>query len=67
MVDQVFDDFMEETTEQIESSLQAVEISDFEEIRRNLHTLKGNAGTLGVEKLSRHAELIERNIKNEYL
>jgi PAS domain S-box-containing protein len=65
MVHQVFDDFMAETTEQIESSLEVVEVSNFEEIRRHLHTLKGNAGTLGVEKLSKLAELIEKNIKNE--
>ena len=65
MVDQVFNEFLEETTEQIESSQKAAEASDFEEIRRNLHTLKGNAGTLGVEKLSKQAKLIEGNIKNE--
>jgi len=65
MVNQVFDDFLEETTEQIESSLEAVSKNDYEEIRKHLHTLKGNAGTLGVEKLSKVAEMIERNIKNE--
>ena len=65
MVHQVFDDFLSETTEQIESSLDAVRNDDFEVIRRNLHTLKGNAGTLGVEKLSKQAEAIEKNIKNE--
>ena len=41
------------------------EEDDYEEIRKHLHTLKGNAGTLGVEKLSKQAELTERNIKNE--
>ncbi len=65
MVHQVFNDFLEETTEQIGSSLEAVKKDDYEEIRKHLHTLKGNAGTLGVEKLSKQAELTERNIKNE--
>jgi len=65
MVHQVFDDFLSETTEQIKSSQKAVKNHDHEVIRRNLHTLKGNAGTLGVEKLSKLAEVIEKNIKNE--
>jgi PAS domain S-box-containing protein len=65
MVHQVFNDFLEETTEQINSSIEAGTKNDYEEIRRHLHTLKGNAGTLGVEKLSGQAEMIERNIKNE--
>jgi PAS domain S-box-containing protein len=65
MVHQVFIDFHEETTEQIAASLKASKKDDYEEIRRHLHTLKGNAGTLGVEKLSKLAELIERTIKNE--
>jgi len=42
-----------------------LEIDDYEVIRRHLHTLKGNAGTLGVEKLSKLAEFIEKNIKND--
>jgi PAS domain S-box-containing protein len=65
MVHQVFDDFLLETTEQIESSIDAEKKDDFDVIRRNLHTLKGNAGTLGVEKLSKLAEAIEKNIKND--
>jgi PAS domain S-box-containing protein len=65
MVHQVFNDFLEETTEQVGSSIEAEAKDDYEEIRRHLHTLKGNAGTLGVEKLSKQAELIEKNIKNE--
>lgn len=65
MVNQVFDDFLNETTEQIHSSIDASEVGNFEEIRRHLHTLKGNAGTLGVEKLSKLAEQIEKNIKND--
>ncbi len=65
MVHQVFNDFLEETTEQIDSSIKAAKKDDYEEIRKHLHTLKGNAGTLGVEKLSKQAEMIEKNIKNE--
>ena len=36
---------------------------DIESLRTALHTLKGNAGTLGIEKLSRIAEYIEKKIK----
>jgi len=65
MVHQVFNDFIEESEEQITSCQKARRKDDYTEIQKNLHTLKGNAGTLGVEKLSKQAEYVEKNIKNE--
>ena len=64
MVQEVFKDFIKETTEQIESAFSATSTGDHSELQTALHTLKGNAGTLGVEKLSKQAEFIEKNIKS---
>ncbi|MEO9871011.1 PAS domain S-box protein [Ekhidna sp.] len=36
---------------------------EYEKMRGELHTLKGNAGTLGVEKLSKQAATIEKRLK----
>ncbi|MFW5761157.1 MAG: PAS domain S-box protein [Cyclobacteriaceae bacterium] len=63
MVIKVFDDFEIETKEQLEISIAALLKKDYENIRSQLHTLKGNAGTLGVEKVAKYAEYIEANLK----
>ncbi len=34
-----------------------------EEIRKELHTLKGSAGTLGIEKLANHVIKLELQLK----
>lgn len=36
---------------------------EFEKMQGELHTLKGNSGTLGIEKLSKQAECIEKRLK----
>lgn len=63
MVVKVFDDFELETKEQLEISTNSLQEKNYESIRTQLHTLKGNAGTLGVEKVAKYAEYIEANLK----
>jgi len=65
MIVQVFEDFMNESKEQLNKCAEALKNQDYVTIQRELHTIKGNAGTLGVEKLSQQAEFIEKNLKNE--
>lgn len=56
-------DFEEEAGELIESCLQSLKIKDFDNILSKLHTLKGNASTLGVEKVAHYARHIEASLK----
>jgi len=65
MVLNVFSDFENETTEQIESCILSLNDGNYENILINLHTLKGNAGTLGIEKVSNKTINIEARLKRE--
>lgn len=65
MIEQVFADFIRESKEQLEASNTAIKSKDYVTIKNHLHTIKGNAGTLGVEKFSKLAEDIEKKLKNE--
>jgi len=65
MIEQVFIDFRNESKEQLELCAEASLRQDYDTIKNQLHTMKGNAGTLGVEKLSKQAEIIEKNLKND--
>ncbi|MDZ7604922.1 MAG: response regulator [Cyclobacteriaceae bacterium] len=63
MVISVFTDFENETTEQIDSCFVSLEDGNYENILINLHTLKGNAGTLGIDKVSQLTVEIESRLK----
>jgi hypothetical protein len=63
MVYSVFTDFENETTEQIDSCIVSLEDGNYENILINLHTLKGNAGTLGIERVSELTIAIEGKLK----
>jgi HPt (histidine-containing phosphotransfer) domain-containing protein len=66
MIESVFADFIKESTEQLENACSLpIKTMDYQTIKNQLHTIKGNAGTLGVEKFSKQAEIIEKNLKNE--
>ncbi len=64
MVENVFKDFELETKEQIDQCFEDLEKEDFHNIKLNLHTLKGNAGTLGIEKVAKLSIKIESDLKN---
>ncbi|NJN26588.1 MAG: response regulator, partial [Cyclobacteriaceae bacterium] len=65
MVMNVFNDFENEGQEQIDSCILSLEDGNYENILINLHTLKGNAGTLGIEKVSNLTIQIEGRLKEE--
>jgi PAS domain S-box-containing protein len=56
-------DFEEEAEELVSKTESFLQTKDYEQMRSQLHTLKGNAGTLGVEKLSKQAAYIEKRLK----
>jgi HPt (histidine-containing phosphotransfer) domain-containing protein len=63
LIESVLKDFDEEATEQVKNSVSHFNNKDFEQMCRELHTLKGNAGTFGVERLSTIANRIEKLVK----
>ena len=56
-------EFEEEAEGLVNNTELFLDQKDFEKMRGELHTLKGNAGTLGVEKLSKQAAFIEKRLK----
>jgi CheY-like chemotaxis protein len=65
MVLNVFQDFENESSEQIESCILSLNDGNCQNILINLHTLKGNAGTLGIEKVTNLTIEIEAKLKEE--
>ncbi len=63
MVASVMEEFETEATSQIENSVNAYEVGDFKTLKSELHTLKGNAGTLGLSKLHEVVKYIELKAK----
>src|SRR5690606_19305360 len=58
-------DFEMESSELIEGCSELMEDDDYVNILSKLHTLKGNASTLGVEKVAKYARMIEANLKEK--
>lgn len=56
-------EFEEEAEELVKNTELFLNEKDYEKMRGELHTLKGNAGTLGIEKLSKQAAFIEKRLK----
>ncbi|QCK14781.1 PAS domain-containing hybrid sensor histidine kinase/response regulator [Mangrovivirga cuniculi] len=65
LIDQVFNDFKNETVELIREIEFGLMNRDYDIIKKSLHTIKGNAGTLGIEKVAGIAEAIEARIKQQ--
>ncbi len=64
LIRSVLIDFENEAEEQISNILSCVKGDNFNEMRKELHTLKGNAGTLGIERLCAQAQFLESKLKN---
>ena len=62
-----FEEFEIESKSLITECINAAKTSDISKILSNLHTLKGNAGTLGVKSLEKLAKTIEDDLKNQKL
>ncbi|WP_436517376.1 PAS domain S-box protein [Ekhidna sp. To15] len=56
-------EFEEEAEGLVKNTETFLKSKEYEKMRGELHTLKGNAGTLGVEKLSKKAADIEKRLK----
>ena len=63
LIESVLQDFKIEANQQLQEVLIAYKEEDYESIRSLMHTLKGNAGTLGIERLSKQAATIEKRLK----
>jgi PAS domain S-box-containing protein len=59
----IYQEFEVETTTQLEECKNMFGFGDFKNIQSHMHTIKGTAGTLGIEKMEAQAKLIEGNIK----
>ena len=55
----VYEDFITEATEQIQTTKQAYNLGDVVQIQRELHTLKGNSGTIGLMRIHEVTKDIE--------
>jgi len=58
-------EFDQECKRQLDDCQKAWGEKNIKEVLNILHTLKGNAGTLGVEKMASQAELLETELKKE--
>ncbi|MGI8599637.1 MAG: response regulator [Chitinophagaceae bacterium] len=67
MVKDILDDFEAETLLYIQSFSFLLKKKNYTEILSKLHTLKGNAGTLGINKVAAIAANIETKLKNKDL
>ncbi len=65
MIKDVMKDFEREAGEQIEGCILSLKDGNYKNILINLHTLKGNAGTLGLEKISHLTIDIEAELKEK--
>ncbi|PTB95659.1 histidine kinase, partial [Marivirga lumbricoides] len=64
-INSFFEEFEIEAKGLILDSINAEKTSDIQKILSNLHTLKGNAGTLGIRSLESQAKQIEQDLKEE--
>jgi PAS domain S-box-containing protein len=63
LIASVLEEFKDEAMQQINHVDMALADKNYEEMRSLIHTLKGNAGTLGIEKLSKQSAIIEKRLK----
>jgi PAS domain S-box-containing protein len=63
LIESTLHEFELEATELVINTIKYFKVAKYEKMRGELHTLKGNAGTLGVERLSQQAATIEKMIK----
>lgn len=63
LIESTLNEFELEATELVINTIMYFKEDNYEKMKGELHTLKGNAGTLGVERLSHQAAVIEKMIK----
>jgi PAS domain S-box-containing protein len=65
LVAETLQEFEMEAKELLDEAAVGIKKNDYPQILSKLHTLKGNAGTLGLESISYYAKLIEGNLKQQ--
>ncbi len=63
MVESVLNDFLKEAEESLANCTEALQVSNYEVLRSELHTLKGNSGTLGIERFAWYVTQLEQELK----
>ncbi|SDL03643.1 PAS domain S-box-containing protein [Catalinimonas alkaloidigena] len=63
MTQETYQEFETETQQFLHECQEATAREEYNVVKSHLHTLKGNAGTLGVEKLAEQARLTEEKLK----
>jgi PAS domain S-box-containing protein len=64
MIAATYQEFEEETTNIINELVISIQNQDYKEAMGHAHTIKGSAGTLGIERLSAHAAKMEKDFRN---
>jgi hypothetical protein len=65
LVDQSLKEFREEVAEMLDVIHDHVKTQNYSEVQRMIHTLKGNAGTLGLSELAGIATRADEDLKND--
>ncbi|MBC7407839.1 MAG: Hpt domain-containing protein, partial [Arcicella sp.] len=63
-VNSILEGFEEEATEQIQNAIVGFKTNNCKQVQGELHTLKGNAGTLGAMRLHEITKIIEDKAKH---
>ena len=63
LIEESLEDFAAEAFIQIQACQEAYQAKDFVQMQQTLHTLKGNAGTLGVPQVALAASRLEQQLK----
>ncbi len=64
-LNKIYEDFEKEALQQFEDLTKALKNKNYTEILSILHTMKGNAGTLGISKIHESAAKIESHFKTQ--
>ncbi|MEY5047791.1 MAG: multi-sensor hybrid histidine kinase [Bacteroidota bacterium] len=63
LLQDMWNDFIEESNVLITQSLHAFEVSDFQQLRSHIHTIKGSAGTLGLLQITEISTILDSKLK----
>lgn len=63
LIAETLNDFQQEARQLINSCSESLNVEDYDDILAKLHTLKGNASTLGISRMARLAKEIEADLK----
>jgi PAS domain S-box-containing protein len=67
LVKESLEEFLIDTQNLLLDCQKALLENDWQTLRSHLHTLKGNAGTLGIIEIAKKAAEIEKNLKNQII